>query len=216
MDAVLLADFLTRRNEPIAELGLGSGAASLAALYLEKAASAWGIEIQEGLAKLADLNATRGGFPLEVHRGDLRRRTDLGPAGRFTRVIANPPFRGPTDGRRSPDPDRDTARRETSSTLTDFLDAARWLLANGGRLTLVYSARRLAELIAELRKRRLEPKRLRLVHPSPNGPARLVLIESVRDGGIELNIHPPLFTHEAAGDYSEEMERILAGRISSD
>lgn len=214
VDAVLLADFLSTRDEPIAELGLGSGAASLAALYLGRAPAAWGIEIQRSLTELAELNAETGGFALEVRHGDLRCRDDLGGCGRFNRVFANPPFRGPFDGRCSPNRSRDAARREVHAVLDDFLDAARWLLTSGGRLTLIHTSRRLAELITELRTRRFEPKRLRLVHPAADRPARLAIIESVLDGGVELNILSPLFIHHANGSYTLEMGKILAGRPS--
>ncbi|MCX7020832.1 MAG: SAM-dependent methyltransferase [bacterium] len=214
VDAVLLADFLAPGDGPLAELGLGNGAASLAALYLGKSPAAWGIEIQRELASLAELNARMGGFPLTVQTGDLRRRQELGEPGRFDRVIANPPYRAHSDGRRSPDATRDAARREVYSGLGDFLDAARLLLADGGALTLIYTARRLAELVAELRSRRLEPKRMRLVHPGPDRPARLVLLEATKGGGVDLDVLSPLLTHGADGEYTDEMAEILAGRTA--
>ncbi|OGD74846.1 MAG: hypothetical protein A2Y64_04320, partial [Candidatus Coatesbacteria bacterium RBG_13_66_14] len=169
-------------------------------------------EIQPDLAGLAERNALADGFPLAVRTGDLRRREDLGKPGRFDRVFANPPYRASFDGRRSPDATRDAARREVFGGLGDFLDAALWLLADGGALTLIYTARRLAELFTELRSRRLEPKRLRLVHPGPDRPARLVLLEAAKGGGVELEILPPLFTHGADGAYTDEMAEILYGR----
>ncbi len=212
VDAVLLADFLTPGDGPVAELGLGHGAASLAALYLGRATAAWGIEIQPDLAGLAEMNARTTGLPLDVKAGDLRRRGDLGEPGRFGRVIANPPYRAASDGRRSPDETRDAARREVFGGLGDFLDTALWLLADGGTFTLIYTARRLAELITELRSRRLEPKRMRPVHPGPDRPARLVLLEATQGGGVELELIPPLFTHGADGAYTDEMAEILAGR----
>jgi tRNA1Val (adenine37-N6)-methyltransferase len=214
VDAVLLADFLAPGDGCVAELGLGNGAASLAALYLAKTPAAWGIEIQPDLARLAERNARSTGLPLAVKTGDLRRKGDLGEPGRFARVIANPPYRAPSDGRRSPDATRDAARREVHASLGDFLDAARRLLADGGALTLVYSARRLAELAAELRSRGLEPRRMRLVHGGSDRPARLVLLEATKGGGVELEVLPPLFTHEADGAYSDGMAEILAGRPS--
>ena len=214
VDAVLLADFLAPGDGPVAELGLGHGAASLAALYLGKATTAWGIEIQPDLADLAEMNARTTGLSLTVQAGDLRRREDLGESGRFGRVIANPPYRAASDGRRSPDGTRDAARREVFGGLGDFLDAARWLLTDRGTLTLVYSARRLAELVAESKARRLEPKRMRPVHPGPDRPARLALLEATQGGGVELELLPPLFTHGADGEYTDEMAEILAGRRS--
>jgi len=214
VDAVFLADFLAPGDGPVAELGLGNGAASLAALYLHKAPSAWGIEIQPDLADLAEMNARTTGLSLTVQAGDLRRREDLGESGSFGRVIANPPYRAASDGRRSPDGTRDAARREVFGGLGDVLDAARRLLADGGALTLIYTTRRLAELMTELRSRELEPKRMRLVHGGPDRPARLVLLEATQGGGVELELLPPLFTHGADGEYADEMAEILAGRRS--
>jgi tRNA1Val (adenine37-N6)-methyltransferase len=50
------------------------------------------------------------------------------------------------------------------------------MLKNKGRFFLVFPASRAAELISALRERKLEPKRLRSVHPSVNKPASLLLI----------------------------------------
>lgn len=210
LDAVLLADFLPPGG-PVAELGLGHGALALAVLHLERAPAAWGIELQPDLAELARFNARRNGLELSVVTGDLRAPELLPPPGAYDRVLANPPFRAPGDGRVSPEPSRDRARRETAGTLTDFLDAARHILNPGGALYLIFTARRTAELIHELRRRSLEPKRLRPIHGRREAPARLVLVEARRDGGVELTLEPPLCTHEDK-DYSPELAEILAGR----
>lgn len=210
LDAVLLADFLPPGG-PVAELGLGHGACALAALHLERAPKAWGIELQPDLAELAHFNARRNGLELSVTTGDLREPERLPPPGVYDRVLANPPYRAPGDGRISPEPSRDQARRETAGTLSDFLDAARRILNPGGALYLIFTARRTAELLHELRRRSLEPKRLRPIHGRREAPARLVLVEARRDGGVELTLEPPLHTHEDK-DYSPELAAILAGR----
>jgi tRNA1Val (adenine37-N6)-methyltransferase len=61
-----------------------------------------------------------------------------------------------------------------------------------------------------LRKRNLEPKRLRLVHPYQDKPASLVLIEAVRNAGAGLEVLPPLIVHEQPGVYSEEMRAVYS------
>ncbi len=209
LDVPLLVSFLEPRNEPLAELGTGNGAALLAAIYLGKATTGWGIELQPELSELARQNATLNNFPTSIVTADLRNREALGEPGRFRRVIANPPFRTVSDGRLSPHDSRRAARSEETATLGDFLTAAAYLLDNGGRLSLIFTARRLAELISELRSRRLEPKRLQMIHPRGEENAKLVLLEAVKNGGVELTILPSLFTHDEQGDYSPELTEIL-------
>ncbi|MBD3400393.1 MAG: methyltransferase [Candidatus Coatesbacteria bacterium] len=213
LDAVLLADFVSAGPGPLAELGLGHGAALLAAVHLGRAERGWGLELRSDLVELARFNAELNGLELEANQGDLRELDEL-PAGGFRRVIANPPFRAVGDGRRSPDPVRDAARRETTAGLADFLTAAARLLDPGGLLSLVFTVRRLAELIQTLVDHHLEPKRLRPVHPRRGAAARLVLVEARRDGGVGLTVEPPLLTHEG-NRYSPELAQILAGRTAA-
>jgi len=84
----------------------------------------------------------------------------------------------------------------------------------GGLLSLVFTVRRLAELIQTLVDHHLEPKRLRPVHPRRGAAARLVLVEARRDGGVGLTVEPPLLTHEG-NRYSPELAQILAGRTAA-
>jgi tRNA1(Val) A37 N6-methylase TrmN6 len=56
-----------------------------------------------------------------------------------------------------------------------------------------------------MRKTRLEPKRLRLVHSDKMSEAKMVLIEAVKDGRSGLKVERPLFMYKNTGEYSEEM-----------
>ena len=59
-----------------------------------------------------------------------------------------------------------------------------------------------------MRKYRLEPKRLRFVHPSEGKAPNMLLVEGMKDGGEELKILPPLYVHNADGSYTDEIDRI--------
>jgi len=83
--------------------------------------------------------------------------------------------------------------------LEDFLDAAAYLLANRGAAALVYPAVRLAELMHGCVARRLTPKRLRLVHSRRGEPAKLALLEAVKNGGAGLTVEPALELYEGQG-----------------
>lgn len=65
-----------------------------------------------------------------------------------------------------------------------------------------------------LHEHRLEPKRIRFVHPFSDAPATTVLIEARKNGGIEVAIEPPLILFDAPGVYSREAREIL-GEVAS-
>jgi tRNA1(Val) A37 N6-methylase TrmN6 len=113
-------------------------------------------------------------------------------------VVANPPYRRPDQGR-LPAADRARALFEGLGRLEDFLDAATFLVRNRGRVVLVHLAERLAEVLAALASRRLEPKRLRLVHSRLDGEARLLLVEAVKNGAPGMVVEPPLILYDGRG-----------------
>jgi tRNA1Val (adenine37-N6)-methyltransferase len=212
VDAILLGRFIRpRRGARILELGGGCGVVSImaAALYAPRQVAA--VEIQNDLAELINRNAALN--DLSVVRAvvaDIRARAIAGltPAS-FDLVIANPPYRAMGSGRRSPVVGRDLARAESGAMLGDFIAAAARYLKDGGKAAFVFAAARGAELIAELRVRRLEPKRIRMVHPRLDLPATTILIEARKGGGIELEVEPPLILYAAKGVYSEEAAALL-------
>ena len=53
---------------------------------------------------------------------------------------------------------------------------------------MVHRPERLPDLIVELRRNRIEPKRMQLVHTSLDKPAKMVLLEAVKDGGKQLTV----------------------------
>ncbi|WP_238550206.1 tRNA1(Val) (adenine(37)-N6)-methyltransferase [Desulfocurvibacter africanus] len=82
--------------------------------------------------------------------------------------------------------------------LGDFVAAAAYALKLRGRACFVFPAERLATLLAELAACRLEPKRLRFMHPRMGEPARRVLVEARKGGGEGLIVEPPLFLYNGA------------------
>ena len=79
----------------------------------------------------------------------------------------------------------------------------------GGRVAFVLVADRFAELIYIAREHRLEPKRIRFVHPYNNAPATTVLLEARKGGGVQVSIEPPLILYDAPGVYSKEARELL-------
>lgn len=137
--------------------------------------------------------------------GDLRQ--GLLPPGQFRLAVANPPYFPPGAGAVAPDAARRTARAETDCTLAQLCAAAARALTWGGSFCLVHRPDRLADVLEELRRVRLEPKRLRFVHHTAAAPPSLFLLEARLGGGVGLTVEPPLLLHGPDGGETEDVRR---------
>jgi tRNA1(Val) A37 N6-methylase TrmN6 len=213
LDSVLLADFCrVRPRDRVLEPGAGTGVISLLLAKRHPRASFLAVDILPELCGLCDRNIDRNSLRnVTVACHDIRTLTRSIEPGIFDAVVVNPPYVRAGTGRTSPSAERNTAR-QANTPLGRWIGVQRFL-KQGGRYTAVFPARRLAELLAALRRERLEPKRLRLVHAYADRTASLALIESVKAGGDGLEVLPPLIVHRPGGAYTEEMKDLygLAG-----
>jgi tRNA1Val (adenine37-N6)-methyltransferase len=195
----------------VIDLGAGSGVIPLIMARLFPSARIVGVELQEEMAALACRNAALNGLAerVEIICADilsLRRRF---PVSTFDLVLANPPYRRQGSGRISPKGGRDMARHESSATLVDFLETAKYLVGPGGTIAFIYHPVRLAELCTAAAGLKLALLRLRMVHGNRGAPARMVLLELAKGRRGELEVLPPLFVYGDDGEYSAEMKGIL-------
>lgn len=210
IDPVLLCAFArVEEGEQVADLGTGAGVVPLILARRTAARRLVGVEIQPALADRARRSVRLNALEdrVEIVEGDLRNLGEVLEPGDFDVVLANPPFRKSGSGRQAPREERAAARHELAGGVTDFLRAAVLLLRHGGRFYVIFLAERLAELLAEMRQRGLEPKRLRCVHSRFEAKARMVLVEGRKGGRCGLTVEPPLFVYEGE-KYSPEVSRI--------
>ena len=213
IDSILLGRFaIARPRDRVLDLGAGCGVVALMIAALKHPREVVAIEIQPQLAELIDRNAALNS--LTSVRGvcaDIRARRIAGvDSASFDLIVANPPYYDAARGRHSPGAGRRVARSGTDSDLADFVAAARRYACNGARVAFTFAANRSAELIATMRARQLEPKRIRFVHPRVDLPAASVLVEARAAGGVEVAIEPPLILYDMKGEYSAEARAMLA------
>jgi tRNA1(Val) A37 N6-methylase TrmN6 len=191
---VLLSEFVsTKKGDTVVDLGTGCGIIPLILLLTRPIRRAIGLEIQPALADQAARNAVLNGFchRMDIILGDLRSLPLKSSSADL--VICNPPYRPRGSGRLNPDHQRAVARHEITASIEDILHHARLLLKPKGRFALILPAFRLSNILAALRQIRLEPKRLRIVYPTPRSEAKLVLLESISGGRAGIKILPPIF-----------------------
>ena len=109
-------------------------------------------------------------------------------------------------GKMNPLAEKALARHEIAGSVTEFLRAAAHSLKPGGRVYLIYPCSRMVEAIHQMRSKKLEPKRLRMVHSRPGSRGDFILVEGLKGGGEELSVLPPLLIYKENEGYSEELE----------
>ena len=207
LDPILLCGFASVNGvEAVVDLGTGSGVIPLLLARSSAATRIVGVELQAGLADRARRSVALNGLTerIEIVEGDLRTVARQLGVGIFDLVLSNPPFRQGGSGKIAPEAERAAARHELAGGLADFLQAAALLLRPGGRCGLIYLAERLTDLLVELRRAGLEPKRLRMVQSRYGEGARLVLVEARRGGRPGLVVEAPLVIYAGEG-YSAEV-----------
>lgn len=214
LDPLLLAAFVRpKKNVRMADLGTGCGVAALAALLLNHAPrEALGLDIDPAMTRAATDNAALLGLSgrFTARTADVARIRDALPPESFGLALANPPYRKLGTGLACQEEPRTKARFEALGSLLDFLSAASWLLGNRGSLAVVFPAERLSELMSGCESVRLAPKRLRLVHSRLEEPARLALLEAVKNAGTGLSAEAPLVLYEGRGAATRLCEAALS------
>lgn len=213
IDALLLAHFVEVRPwEKVIDLGTGCGVVPLILIFRRKAQKVTGIEIQPSLAELARRNASlnRMRSRIKIWEKDFKGLQGKVYASQYDVVVTNPPYRRIGTGRTNPQEEKARARHEIHATLDEVLKAASLLLKQKGRLSMVYPASRLIDLIQALRRHHLEPKRLQFIHSRSGGEARLLLVEAYKEGRPQTLILPPFVLYDETGQYTEEARRLFS------
>jgi tRNA1Val (adenine37-N6)-methyltransferase len=214
LDAILLWSFASlSKGAQVVDLGAGVGIVGILAAHKEPSARVTAIEIQKDLCDYAQKNVQFNGMTDRVRVLHLAVQDvpKVLPRESFDVALCNPPYGKFASSRKNPDPQKMHARHETLGRIQDFLDATRYLLRPQGKGSFIFKAARLTELLSKMAERRLEPRRLRMVHSTRSVSASMVLVEGVKDGRAELEVLPPLCVYRSKGLYSEEVARIFEG-----
>jgi tRNA1Val (adenine37-N6)-methyltransferase len=209
LDSLLLADFCRiKSQDAIMEPGSGTGIISLLLASKFPRSFVVAVEAQTTVAHICSKNISDNGFNdrIVLLNQDIREIHPTLKPGSFDAIVANPPYTRAGTGRQSPVQERLASRHDRLGTIQTWLDLGIYL-RNRGRYFLIFPASRASEILCLLRLGKLEPKRVRFIHPWQDKPASLILIEAMKSGGPGLEVLPPLIVH-AGGGYSPEMKQI--------
>lgn len=205
MDAVLLANFASaEEGQNVIDLGTGTGVIPILMEAKKHGKHYTGLEIQTESADMARRSVRYNGLEdkIDIVEGDIKEASLIFKKASFDVVTSNPPYMNDNHGLKNPELPKAIARHEVMCTLEDVVREAASLLKPGGKFYMVHRPHRLIEIITKLKEYKLEPKRVRFVHPFADKEANMVLIESARGGKSMVKIEPPLIVYEKNGEYT--------------
>ena len=208
IDAVLLAHFIEpnpNKQQRLLDLGTGSGVMPLLLASRYDNLQIDGIELQPEIADMAmrSVQYNRMESHIQIHQQDL---TQLPKSfeQQYDFVISNPPFFQVGTGKQNPNPQIALARHELACTLEQLIVCAFRTLKDRGHFALIHRAERLTEILSLCQKHRLAPYRLRMIHPTIDQPANLILMEAIKDGRNGITIMPPLPIYETTASITSD------------
>lgn len=208
MDAVLLSGFAAvRSGERALDLGTGTGIIPILLKAKTEGEHFTALEIQPEVADMARRSVALNGLEenISVVTGDIKEASQIFGAASFDVVTVNPPYMNDRHGLKNPALPKAIARHEVLCTLEDVVREGAKVLKSGGRMYMVHRPHRLIEIVTAMTKYRLEPKRMKLVHPFVDKDANMVLIEAVRGGKSMIKVEKPLIVYKEPGVYTDEI-----------
>ena len=197
LDSRLLSEFCRINRHVKKILDIGTGNAILPLLLSQKSkAEITGIEILKISADLAvknvELNKLSG--RIKIIEGDIKRWNDYFSPSEFDQIITNPPFfKYEGNDKQINDLEQlSIARHEYHIKLEEIIQISSVLLKNRAYFTMVHRSERLVEILDLLVKYKLEPKRIRFCHTKKDAPAKILLVEAVKNAEKSLIIESPL------------------------
>ena len=190
-DAVLLSHFTSvKMGDVVADFCSGSGIVglNLYALNQDKIKSVTLFEMQKPLYNLSLKSIAKNGLDKIISAVNVKvQDIDSKFNGFFSLIVCNPPYMKKNAGEINADDGIAVCKAEIELSLSELVKAVSKALKFGGRFNIVHRADRLIEVVTELKKNNLEPKKLQLVN-SENKEPYLFMLEAVKGGKSGLKV----------------------------
>ena len=217
IDSVLLSDFAKniKNNSNVLDLGTGTGILGVLLCAKTKLKKIIGIEIQSQIADMAKRTVELNGLTerFEIINCDIKNLENVLPANYYDAIVTNPPYKKINSGIINENEIKLISRHEIKADLSDFIKISFKLLKDKGTIYMVHRSERLADIMYEMRKNKIEPKRIKFVHSNELSESKLVLIEGVKNGKSFLKVGRPLYVYKQDGSYTDEILEIYGKNV---
>ncbi|MBQ2946994.1 MAG: tRNA1(Val) (adenine(37)-N6)-methyltransferase [Bacilli bacterium] len=211
LDSVLLPNFVTLNKKINRILDIGCGNAPIPLILSTKTnALITGVEIQKEVYNLAleSVNINKKEDQINIINKDINDYYKEIETDSFDVITCNPPFFKYIESSNINKNNYKTiARHEVKLNLNQLFSIAKKLLKNNGVIAIVHRPERFVEVVEEMKKNNIEPKRVQFVYPKKNLEANIMLIEGSKNGKPGLKILPPIYSHKDNGEYADDVKK---------
>ena len=211
LDSVLLPNFATINKNTKHILDIGCGNAPIPLILSTKSdALITGVEIQKEVYEMAvqsvELNKLED--RISIINEDINILYKNLETDSFDVITCNPPFfKYKSTSNINKNNYKTYARHEITLNISQIFLIAKKLLKNDGRIAIVHRPERLIEIIEEMRKNNIEPKKIQFIYPKKGELANILLIEGSKNGKPGLKVLDPIYTHKDSGEYTDQIKR---------
>lgn len=206
-DAMLLARFARiRRKDVLYDFCSGTGAVGFFCHLLYQPRLIGFVEMDAAMCALSEKTANHNAIAHKCRFfcTDLADFNADQTIANIDCITVNPPYFLGDSGKQNQNPNLTQARHTANFSYEVLFSKAYDALRDGGKLFLIQRVQNFSEILYAMRRHRLEPKRLRMVHSYADKDASLFLVEGVKNGGVWLDCMPPLILYRADGTPTEE------------
>ena len=212
IDSILLTDFAKniKQNSKVIDLGTGTGIIPILLYGKTKNTKFVGVEIQPEVAEMANrsvkLNLLENN--IEILNTNILELSKIYNRGSFDVVTTNPPYKKINTGVINENNKKLISRHEITASLEDFIRTASFLLKDLGEFYMVHRPDRLVDIFYEMRKNKIEPKKIKFIYPNKNKKTNLVLIKGIKNGKQFLEFENNLYVYNEDVNYTNEILKI--------
>ena len=216
LDSVLLPNFVTlnKKINKVMDIGCGNAPIPLILSTLTTA-DIIGVEIQKESFDLAMESVKINNLEnrIKIINDDINELYKSLESDSIDVITCNPPYFKVTENSNFNESSYKTiARHEVMLDLPRLFKIAKKLLKNNGNIAIVHRPERLIDIIEEMRKNNIEPKRIQFVHPKKDAEANILLVEGTKNGKPGIKILPPIYSHKDDGNYTDEISKYFEKR----
>jgi len=212
IDAVLLSDFAkgVKKESVVVDLCSGTG---IVAIMLEAKAEIkkiYAVEIQKEMADMCSRSIALNNQQkkIKVLNEDLKNIESILGKASIDAITVNPPYKKVGSGIVNDTDTKSISRHEILCTLEDIIQVSSSILKVSGSLYMVHRMERLVDVIATMRKYKMEPKRIRFIHPTVSKAPNLFLVEGIKNAKPFLKIDTPIYVYDEEGNNTKTINEI--------
>ena len=212
MDSVLLSDFAKeiKKNSTILDMGTGTGILGILLSAKTQDTKITGVEIQPEVAQMAQRSVQLNHLEerIDIICEDIKELKKIYETQSFDAIVTNPPYKKKGTGGINENEAKLISRHEITANLEDFISIASYLLKDQGSIYMVHRPERLADIMINLRKYKLEPKVIKFVYPNQEKEPNLILVKATKNARPFLKVEKPIYIYDLQGNYTKDILEI--------